>query len=537
MSQPAASEQTQIEVKNPRTGEVLYSVSEYTDAEVQTIYQTAESAYKKIKAMTINERLHEINKLKNYIRDEMDAICLKIVSETGKSRTDALLAEIYPILDMLDYYEKNARKFLADEKVSVPVVLLGPGLVQTVKDFFNKKARIVFEPMGTVLIIGPWNYPFHLSFFPTVSAFIAGNAVIVKPSKQTPLKGLYEEIIEKSGFMKDAIQVVYGSRKTGEKLIDAKPAKIFFTGSVDGGRHVMKQAAGHLIPVELELGGKDPMLVFDDVNLDRATNGALWGGMLNCGQTCTSVERIYVQEPILDKFVEMLKVKAQKLTTLQNTKEDNGDLCVGCMTAEFQIQTVESQLQEAREKGADIVVGGAREGNSHVFPPTIVVTRDTSLRIINEETFGPVVTVTPFKTEQEAIDFANASAFGLNSSVWSSDIVRAERVARALVTGSVSINNVLATQANSALPFGGVKESGLGRYHGSYGLHTFCNIKSMTIEPCSDRSEINWYPYTPEKFALLTKLFKVLFSGSPLALLQAGLLGNKLAALVKRQKF
>ncbi len=533
--EPTKSDES-IAIRDPRTGQVLYSVSEYSDEEVASIYRTATNAFNTIRRMSIDQRLAETTKLRRYIRDQKDAICRKIITETGKSRTDALLAEIFPVLDMLAYYEKNARRFLADEKVPVPVALLGPGLAATISDFFAKKAKIVYEPIGTVLVVAPWNYPFHLSFFPAVSAFLAGNSAIIKPSTQTPLKGLYEDIIEKSGFMKDAIQLVYGSRKTGEKLIDAKPAKIFFTGSVGGGRLVMQQAAKHLIPVELELGGKDPMVVFEDVNLDRATSGALWGGMLNCGQTCTSVERIFVQESILKDFVAMLKAKAAKLTTLNTVSEDDGSLCVGCMTAEFQIKTIESQIQEAKEKGAEIVAGGAREGTSHIFPPTIIVTKDTSLKVMNDETFGPVVTVTPFKTEQEAVDLANASSFGLNSSVWSTDLVRAERVARALITGNVSINNVLATQANAALPFGGVKESGLGRYHGAFGLHTFCNVKSMTVEPCTDRAEINWYPYTPEKFAVLNKLFEILFSDSPFALLKAGLIGNKLAALVKRQK-
>ena len=536
MSQVQADNVEGIVIRNPRTGKELYTVSEYSDEEVAEIYQTASTAYAKIRSMSIEARLRETAKLKTYIRDQKDAMCRKIVSETGKSRTDALLAEIYPVLDMLAYYAKHAKRFLAHESVSVPVALLGPGPVQTVSDFFAKKAKIVYEPMGTVLVVAPWNYPFHLSFFPALSAFLAGNSVIVKPSTQTPLKGLYEEMIEKSGFMKDAVQLVYGSRKTGKKLIDAKPAKIFFTGSVSGGRHVMKQAAEHLIPVELELGGKDPMVVFDDVNMDRATSGALWGGMLNCGQTCTSVERIFVQETILNDFVGELKRKAEKLSTFKNVDDDDGGLCMGCMTAEFQIQTLEEQLEEAKAKGAEVVTGGAREGDSHIFPPTIVITRDTSLKIMNDETFGPIVTVTPFKTEEEAIELANASAFGLNASVWSTDLARAERVALALVSGSVSINNVLATQANAGLPFGGAKESGLGRYHGAFGLHTFCNVKSMTIEPCSARQEINWYPYTPEKFAVLNKLFEILFSDSPVALLKAGLVGNKLAALVKRQR-
>lgn len=536
MSENATAVNEPIAVHNPKNGELLYTVSEYSPEEIAEVYARAGEAQAILAKMTVAERLRETGKLKNYIRDNMEAMCRKIISETGKSRTDALLAEIYPILDMLDYYEKKAVSFLADESVRLPIVMLGPGMVNTVKDFFSKKAKIVYEPLGTVLIIAPWNYPFHLSFFPAISAFLAGNAVIIKPSTQTPLQGLYEEMIEKSGFMKDAIQCVYGSRSTGERLIDARPAKIFFTGSVGGGRAVMTQAAKYLIPVELELGGKDPMIVFEDVHLERATSGALWGGMLNCGQTCTSVERIFVQESILDDFVAMLKEKMTKISTLSDVTDDEGDLCVGCMTTVFQIEEIEAQLQDAREKGAEIVTGGSRVPDTFIFPPTLVVSRDVSLTVLKEETFGPVITVVPFKTEEEAVKLANDSPFGLNSSVWSQDLSRAERVARSLVTGNVSINNVLATQANAALPFGGVKDSGMGRYHGPFGLHGFSNIKSMTLEKSSNRREINWYPYTREKFQLLEKLFKALYSGSPLALLRAGLLGNKLAALVKKQR-
>ncbi|MEA3366016.1 MAG: aldehyde dehydrogenase family protein [Candidatus Hydrogenedentes bacterium] len=517
---------TGIAVRNPRTGKVLYTIDLPSDQEVVETYRRAREAFKKLKTMSVRERLGEIAKLKRYILEHREEVAEKIVSETGKCITDALMLEIFPALDTIEYYEKNAERILADERVKTPIFL------------FGKKSKVVYEPLGPVFVISPWNYPFHLSFIPVVCAFVAGNAVILKPSSYTPLKGLYEEITEKSGFMKDAIQVVYATRKHAQKLIEEKPAKIFFTGSVGAGKKVMASAAEYAIPVELELGGKDPMVVFDDVNIDRTVNGALWGGFVNSGQTCTSVERIYVQEGIYDRFVTALTEKIGKLriVSADGSGEDNGEVDMGCMTPEFQIEGVESQIADAKAKGATIVCGGQREDQSHVFPPTVVTNLDKSMKIIADETFGPVVTVESFKTEQEAIELANASPFGLSASVWSADLVRAERVARSIVTGNVSINNVLATHANAGLPFGGVKDSGFGRYRGPWGLHTFSNIKSMVVDKQGPRIELNWYPYSKRKLELFHELMEAAFSGKPLSLLRTALVGLKLELLTRKNR-
>ena len=515
-----------ITVENPRTSEVIYSIDEPTQEDVNRVYQTAQSAYQVISGMSVEERLEQARKLKTYILKNRERIVDQICEETGKCRTDALILEVLPALDIIDYYEKNAVKILADQKVKTPIFMMG------------KKSRIFYEPLGVVLIISPWNYPFHLSFVPFVCAFVAGNSVIMKPSKFTPLKGLIEEIVERSGFVPGALQIVYATRKSANMLIDAKPARIMFTGSVGAGKSVMAKAAEHLIPVELELGGKDPMVVFDDVNIERTVNGALWGGMANTGQTCTSVERVYVQERIYDGFLSVLKEKAANIRTYnsgENVQNDT-DLHMGCMTAEFQIEEVEQQLADAREKGAEIVCGGSREGKSHVFPVTIVANADKSMTIISEETFGPVITVTKFKTEEEAIRLANDSNLGLSASVWSADIDRGVRVARKIVTGNVSINNVLATQGNSALPFGGTKDSGFGRYRGPFGLHSFSNIKSILIDKQSSKREAHWYPYSKKKYGLFSKLLEAAYSGGPLALLKTALIGVKLEGFAKKDR-
>ncbi len=515
-----------ITMHDPRTGNVLYTVQEPTREEVDRVYDVAYATAEKLRAMSVRERVAQLKLLRRYLTEHKDEVAQRIVAETGKSQMDALILDIFPVLDAMAYYEKNAERILADREIKTPIMQMG------------KSSRIFYEPLGPVLMISPWNYPFNLSVLPFICAFMAGNPVILKPSSYTLLKGLLEDIIAGSGFMSDALQVVYASRRTAGYLIEKKPAKIHFTGSTGVGRKIMQQAAAQLVPVELELGGKDPLIVFEDVDLERTIDGALWGAFCNCGQTCTSVERIFVQVGVYDAFVQRLCEKAQKITTLDDPRaqQDELHLTMGCMTTEFQIREIEAQLEEAVAQGAKILTGGVRQPDSHIFPPTIVTNVTPAMRIQSEETFGPIVTVTPFNSEEEAIALANDSCFGLSSSVWSNDTARAERVARALHAGSVSINNVMATHGNPALPFGGVKDSGFGRYKGEEGLYAFSNIKAVLIDKPRKNPEAYWYPYSPKKYRLLSRVMDRVFEGGWKNLIHVALLGLRLDRLARRKR-
>ena len=513
-----------IKVINPRTGEVLYTLPEATEDEITAACARARAAAPVLAGMSVRQRLDELSKVQRHILRYREDIVQRIVNETGKPRTEALLTEVFPVLDLIQHYRKTAANVLRDQRVPTPLVLMG------------KKSRIYYEPLGTVLIISPWNYPFNLSMCPIITAITAGNTVVFKPSEYTPLRGLVEEILDRCGFVKDAVQVVYGGKETGARLIEQQPDKIFFTGSEAGGKAVMRKAADYLIPVELELGGKDPMIVFNDVNVDRAVNGAIWGALTNSGQTCTSVERIYVQEPLYDAFLSQFKKDVQLLTNplTQRERHDDRSLDMGCMTTDFQLEKVEDQVRDAVEKGATVECGGRRSAG-HVFPPTIISNVNPSMKIYHEESFGPITTIMPFKTEEEAIRLANDSPFGLSASVWSADLDRADRVARKLVTGNVSINNVLTTQGNSALPFGGVKRSGMGRYKGAHGLYSFSNIKSVMFDRNSGRYEPIWYPYTAKKYALLSRLVEYSYSSGPWSLLKTVLVGLRLQRMAGKR--
>jgi aldehyde dehydrogenase (NAD+) len=449
-----------------------------------------------LRRLTLAERLHHVALLRQIILRRREEIVDRVQRDTGKSRSDALISEIFGVLDNLAWLEAHAGKALADRKQHTPLALMG------------KTSWTYYEPLGTILIISPWNYPFYQAIVPIACAFVAGNTVVYKPSEWTPLEGLIEDLLAEAHFAPNWVQIVYGDGAVGAELVAARPDKIFFTGSTRTGRRILAQAAEQLIPVELELGGKDAMIVFDDVTIVRAAAGAAWGALTTTGQSCTSVERIYVQRPIYEAFRDEL---VRQVRELVQAVDRDGDADLGAMTTDFQVEIVAHQVADAKAQGAALLTGAEWDGRSRLIPPMVVDRVSDAMALAREETFGPVLPLIPFDSEEEVIRRANDSEYGLTASVWTKDLERAKRVSRALHVGGVSINNVMATEANPALPFGGVKHSGFGRYKGEHGLHAFCNVKSVLVDKDSKKIEANWYPYTAEKYRLFTNLTVNLF--------------------------
>ncbi len=461
------------------------------DIEYKTVFELSRKASQQIAATSIRERIAYIRKLKTVIVSQQEFIINTLVEQIGKSRLDALVSEVFAVVDYLDYLIKSAYATFKPEKIKNPWSL------------FGKKSLIWYEPLGSVLIIAPWNYPFFQGIVPTLTAFVAGNAVIYKPSEHSPLTGLLERIFQEAQFPAHYIQIVYGNSQVGKQLINLRPEKIFFTGRTETGKKILRQAAEFLIPVELELGGKDPMVVFADADMERAAAAALWGGFTNAGQACTSIERVYIEAQAYDRFKTFLLKKAQKITF--STTADR-DIDVGRMATQFGVNKVAELLDDAVKKGADILTGHTWDRNSALIPPIIVENVPSHARLSQEEIFGPILPLYKFSGEDEAVFHCNNTLYGLSASVWTANIAKAKRVATRIVTGNISINNVMMTENNHALPFGGAKSSGMGRFKGRIGLRSFCNVKSVIIDKSSSKIESHWYPYTTNKYKLFSKM-------------------------------
>ncbi|MBE7411856.1 MAG: aldehyde dehydrogenase family protein [Leptospiraceae bacterium] len=486
-------------VLNPATLKPIGELPVFSREMVEEKILIAKKEYSTWSKLSLKDRSKIILKFRKILAQSREEMISTICEETGKTRMDALI-EVFAECEATTYVAKKGIKYLSNEKRS-------SGLMQM------KSCYVNYHPFGVVGIISPWNYPLILSLNPILNALMAGNTVVIKPSEITPYTTLkVQEFFKRAGLPDGALQVITGKGETGAALVESKNTDmICFTGSTRTGRIIGEACGKMLKPVILELGGKDPMIVFEDADLVRAAKGALWGGFFNSGQTCISVERVYVEKSVFQKFIEIVKNEYNHVR--QGLTENFPS--VGSMTFDKQVEIVESHYSDAKKKGANLILGGSRKlGHDGLFhEPSVVVNVSHEMKIMKEETFGPEIAIMEFSSEEEAINLANDTNYGLNASVWTKDSKKAKRVAESIKSGSVCINDCLTNYMISDLPFGGFKESGLGRVHGKEGIRAFAQSQSIMKNRWFwiFKKELWWFPYSKRIYNLFSKAVDLLF--------------------------
>lgn len=488
---------TKLISRNPGTGEIIRELDVTPIDSLPLLFAQARTAQFSWGQIPIKQRAQFLIQLRETLLNHIDSITDLITQENGKPRYEAMVNELLPCVDTLTYFIKKSPKLLKDR--TIPLTLMK-----------YKKSYLNYWPVGVVAIISPWNYPFLLPFAEIIMALVSGNAVIFKPSEVTPCVGLkIQELCAEAGLPPHVLQTLIGDGTLGAAIIQQKPNKIFFTGSVPTGKKIMAAAAEHLIPVNLELGGKDAMIVLPDADLDYATSAALWGGFSNSGQVCASTERILVHERIAEPFLKQLKEKLGKLRQGPSLGKEND---LGAITFEKQKNVYALQLAEAAKQGADLITGGEFSEDRRFLRPTVITgSKIESTQIYNEETFGPVVAVTTYQSLAEAIQKANQSKYGLLASVITRNISLGEEVAKKLEVGTVTVNEVVYTAGLGETPWGGVKESGFGRTHADIGIYEFVNVRHIhkpRLKLFVFKS-LWWFPYTPYQYATFRKFFEL----------------------------
>jgi succinate-semialdehyde dehydrogenase/glutarate-semialdehyde dehydrogenase len=376
----------------------------------------------------------------------------------------------------------------------------------------TKKLKLSYRPLGVVGIITPWNFPFILSLNPTAQALVAGNAVLLKPSEITPFSGrLVEQLFQEAGLPEGVFQLLQGDGETGGALVEADVDKISFTGSVRTGRRIAEACGRRLIPCTLELGGKDPMIVCADADLVRAARGAVYGAFANAGQVCTSTERVYVVEEVAEEFTRRVLEETASLR-----QGSNGEFDVGSIACPQQLAIVEEHVADAVASGARVLAGGRRNPSlaGLFYEPTVLDGVRQEMRIMREETFGPVLPIMRVADEAEALRLANDTRYGLNASVFTGDRRHGVELAKAIESGCVVVNDCMLTYGVPESPFGGVKESGIGRVNGEMGLRSYCNVQSILIDRIGSKRELLWYPYTARKLSGIQRAIRFVWGTS-----------------------
>jgi succinate-semialdehyde dehydrogenase/glutarate-semialdehyde dehydrogenase len=486
-----------IPVFNPATGEEVGAVPLASPAAVAEAVARARAAQKRWAERSFSERAAVLRRFHDTILDEADRVLDTIQRETGKARRDAL-SEVVTVAGTARYYVAHGEGHLAERRRHATI----PGLTS---------ARVTYKPLGVVGLITPWNFPFLLSVADALPALLAGNAVVVKPSELTPLSAeLGREMLIASGLHPDLFQLVHGEGAALGPPLIAAVDYVGFTGSTAVGRKVAAAAGERLIPFSLELGGKNPMIVLADAPLQDAVTGFVSGAMCNSGQSCISVERVYVERAIYDRYLEAL---VERVRGLEVGWSLGWDKDMGSLISRAHTEKVWSHVEDAVAKGATVLAGGEllpALGPTFIAP-TLLSGVTPEMALARQETFGPVVSIEAVDSAEEAVERANATRYGLNASVWGGDTDRALRIARRLEVGSANVNATLLIYNSFDVPMGGVKESGLGRRHGEHGILRYTQEQSLveSVAAAGGYEALLVHTDTPRKARALLSAFRL----------------------------
>lgn len=469
---------------DPATGEALAYFERTPVSALPQIISRARAAQVLWARVPMRERRLRLRALRDAIMVSRGALADAVVAESGKPRVEALFADIFVAVDTAAYFAEHAERLLAPARV--------PHHSLAAK---AKSGKLTYEPLGVIGIISSWNYPLAIPLSQIIPAVAAGNVVVCKASDFTPHCGaLIAKLFGDAGFPPDLVTLVQGGGEVGQALIDADPDKVMFTGSVATGRRVAEACAKRLIPSVLELGGKDAMLVLADADLDVAASAAVWGSYTNCGQVCLSVERLFVEKSVADEFAARCVAKAKKLRVGPG-HDPNTD--VGPMIRPQHVQRMVDLVEDAVSRGARVLCGGYPRVDlgANFFEPTVIANVDSSMKLFQEETFGPILAMQTVADSEEAIARANDSPFALSASVWTRDAARGQAIAKRLRAGAVMVNDAISYFAIAEAPHGGCAASGWGRTHGQAGLLEMVRTKYIDVDRLPRREKPWWYRY------------------------------------------
>jgi acyl-CoA reductase-like NAD-dependent aldehyde dehydrogenase len=458
-------------------GSPLPTVKATDPASVAAAVARAREAQRAWAKVPVRDRAERIMGVKKRLLSRAEEIADLVHRECGKPIEEAALAEVLPNADLVDYWTLSIEELLEGSTIELDV-LAYPG----------KIGRIHKDPRGVVALLTPWNYPIAIPLRTLIPALLAGNAVVFKPSEITPRAGALVASLFDGVLPEGVLQVVQGGADVGAALCAAEVDLVVFTGSVETGRRVAVACAERFVPCSLELGGKDAAVVFGDCNLERTARGIVWGAFTNAGQSCASIERVYVVAPVADALVNRI---------VALTKELRPGVDVGVLTTPRQAEKVRRHLEEAIADGAEILTGGLPEAGSLAFPPTVVKLKHEQTALMREETFGPVLPIVVVDSEEDALRRVNASRFGLTTSLWTRRVRRAHDLARELRSGVVTINNHGFTAALPAAPWTGAGDSGAGVTNSPHALAELTRVRFILEDRSRKKSELWWYPYTP----------------------------------------